>query len=127
MITILLQATPTLPKDFFTPDSIKTFAGATGITYVIANGLQQAFNVNPKWLALLIGILVCELGAYLSKSTEVGDYLMGIVNGFLVFNAAGGVTNLSNKAKPTDDVANVREGTAPPVAPKRTFNTPWFD
>lgn len=117
-----------LPTDFFTPDSIKTLAGATGITYVIANGIQQAFNVNPKWLALLIGVLVCELGAYLAGAQGAAPYLWAIVNGFLVFNTAGGVTNLSNKAKPTDALrpADEREIPVAPV-PKRTFTTPWFD
>ena len=128
MLTLLLQA-PTLPNDFFTPNSITTFAGATGITYVIANGLQQAFGFNPKWLALAIGIVVCEIGAFVSGSTNPADYIMGVVNGFLVFNTAGGVTNLSNKAKPTDGSptpTDVREGVEPPK-PVRTFTTPWFD
>ena len=46
-------------NDFFTLESLATFAGAVGATTVIANGCQRAFNFNPAWLALIIAEVVC--------------------------------------------------------------------
>ncbi|NID11268.1 hypothetical protein [Fibrivirga algicola] len=123
MVTLLLNTVAqALPNDFFTTNSITTFAGATGVTYVIANGLQKAFDFNPKWLALAIGILVCEIGAAVSGSTAVVDYLMAIINGFLVFNAAGGITSLSGQPTPLAKQGE-REGVGRPA---REFSTPWY-
>lgn len=123
MLPLLLDAGTAVQKDFFTVASITTFAGATGITYVVANGIQKAFNYNPKWLALAIGILICELGAVLSNASSVAEYLMAIINGFLVFNTAGGMTSLTGSPPPPDGGAT-REATFGP--PKREFATPWL-
>ena len=123
MSLILLEAGTFVQKDFFTVASITTFAGATGITFVVANGIQKAFDYNPKWLALAIAIVICELGAALTQGSGVGDYLMGIVNGFLVFNTAGGLTSLSSTPPPPGGGAT-RESTF--GTPNREFTTPWL-
>ncbi|MBO0935996.1 hypothetical protein J2I47_05505 [Fibrella sp. HMF5335] len=123
MLPILLDANTFVQKDFFTVASVTTFAGATGITYVIANGLQKAFDFNPKWLALAIGIIVCELGAALSSASGVADYLMAVVNGFLVFNTAGGMTSLTGPPAPPAG-GTTRETPFGPT--RREFTSPWF-
>ncbi len=43
-----------LPNEFFTAESMFTMSGATGVTFVVSNGLQRAFNFNPRWLAFVI-------------------------------------------------------------------------
>ncbi len=48
-----------VPKEFFTLQSMLTLSGATGATFVIANGLQRAFDFNPRWLVLLIAEIIC--------------------------------------------------------------------
>ncbi|MEI9983885.1 MAG: hypothetical protein WDN69_12130 [Aliidongia sp.] len=44
----------TLPKEFFTLQSMMTLTGATGTVYVVCNTIQQVFDRNPRWLALVV-------------------------------------------------------------------------
>jgi hypothetical protein len=81
-----------LPKEFFTLESMLTLSGATGATVIVANGIQRAFNYNPKWLALVIAQLISLYGVYLT-SQYGSDYFVGVINGFLIFCTAAGVTS----------------------------------
>ena len=109
-----------LPSEFFTVQSMLTLSGATGATFVVANGMQQAFNFNPKWLALAIALLIVELGVFLANGSPV-QYLVGVVNGFLVYScAAGGTSMLGQGSQETLDRG---QGFA---ADKRHFLTSWF-
>ena len=53
--------------EFFTIQSMLTLTGATGATFVVANGLQKAFNFNPRWSIAqaisLFGVLTTGKGA----------------------------------------------------------------
>ncbi|HEV3076139.1 MAG TPA: hypothetical protein VHB47_17090 [Thermoanaerobaculia bacterium] len=82
-----------LPKEFFTPESMFTLAGASGSTFVICNSLQKAFDFNPRWLALLVAQAVVLVGTASSGANAVPDYLVGVVNGFLVYLTAAGGTS----------------------------------
>ena len=83
-----------LPKEFFTPQTMLTLTGATGATFVIANGLQRAFDFNPKWLALVIAVSICQFGVFTTGGGAI-DYFVGVVNGFLVYCTAAGATGLA--------------------------------
>jgi hypothetical protein len=51
-----------VPKDFFTIQSVVTLSGVTGTTFVVCNGLQRAFDFNPKWLGLAVAQVLVLLG-----------------------------------------------------------------
>lgn len=65
-----------LPKEFFTIQSMLTLTGATGATFVIANGCQRAFNFNPRWFALVIAQVISLVGV-LTIGKGAGDNLCG--------------------------------------------------
>lgn len=126
------------PNDFFTFQSLTTFAGATGATVVIANGLQYVLDRNPRWLALIIAETVCVGTVLLNfiSGTEPGEQIIAsqifvaVVNGFLVFSSAAGLSQM----------APAVVGTVPPPAAlergdvtgettartRRGFWAPWF-
>ena len=81
--------------EFFTIASMSSFTGATAITFVVANGIQRAFNFNPKWLALAIAEFVVILGVVASGRLGLLEFVLAIVNGFLVFSAAFGTTEVA--------------------------------
>jgi hypothetical protein len=116
------MADPTLPKDFFTPQSMLTLAGATGSTFVIVNGLQRVFNVNPRWLGLAIAQAIVLVGVYASGGKGIVDYVVGVVNGFLVFCSAGGATDLARTARQDKGAT----GGAPRGGGRRHFLSSWF-
>jgi len=118
-----------IPSEFFTLESILTLSGAATATYVISNSIQYAFNFNPKWLALVLAQLIALFGVYQSNGSG-SDYLIGVINGFLIYATTVGVATLvsGNNTSPQTS----RESPATAAAPglddqkKRTFFTPWF-
>ncbi len=125
-----------IPQDFFTPESMFTLTGATTATFIMANGIQHAFNYNPKWLALIIALIISLAGVYFSGGTAA-NYFVGFINGFLVYASTVGIVQmLGSSSRPsTADVIDSRkpeemntrgfETTTIP-APKRTFFSPWY-
>jgi hypothetical protein len=116
-----------VPKEFFTLQSMLTLTGASGIVFIVSNGIQSATGKNPKWLGLAIALIVCLAGVFFSDG-KGSDYFVGVINGFLVYStAAGGTHILANKenmgAGPAKDIA---PDTIIPATPKRKFLSPWW-
>ena len=125
-----MAGTTTLPNEFFTLQSMLTLTGATGIVFVVTNGLKVAFDFNPRWLGLVISELVGLLGVALSAGSGL-DYFAGIINGFLIFSAAAGVTSMGGAGGATSrgDALVARDlklGQRPSTVVKRRFWSSWF-
>lgn len=117
-----------LPNEFFTPQSMLTLTGATGIVFVVTNGLKTAFNIAPRWLGLAIAQVIAAIGVALSGGGGL-DYFVGVINGFLIFSAAAGVSSAggSEGATPRGDVLNaddIRQGRK--LDTRRRFWSSWF-
>jgi hypothetical protein len=121
-------------NDFFTLQSLGTFAGASGATLLIANAIQHAFGFNPRWLALAVAEFVC-LGVVATgqvdgaASVTVTPFFVAFVNGFLVFCSAAGLTAVGAEAQghtqaPRDAGTRVLESAR--VGERRGFWQPWF-
>jgi hypothetical protein len=127
-------------NDFFTLQSLGTFAGAVGGTTVISNGLQRALNFNPKWLALALAEIICltivyytHAGAPPDSQPMSSDYFVAVINGFLVYCSAAGVTTAggatlgttkSTAAQSTDGVASGSGTAQARGAPDSSDGTP---
>jgi hypothetical protein len=95
-----------------------TLSGATGVTVIVANGIQRAFNTNPKWLALAIAEVISLFGVFASGGFGT-DYFVGIVNGFLIFSASAGITEIGSSTGATRGGGRTRGA-------RREFWTTWF-
>lgn len=126
-ILILLQSDEILSKELFTPKSLTTLVGLTGMVYVASNSLQKAFNFNPKWLALVIAEILSLLAVYISHQEAGGadiiNYLIGVFNGFLVYLTSAGATGLGDRNN-QNDIEN--EIPTELVEQKRKFSTSWW-
>jgi hypothetical protein len=113
-----------IPKDFYTLPSMLTLSGSVGAVFIICNGIQAAFNYNPKWLALMVAVLIALAGVYFSHGTG-SDYFVGFVNGFLIYGTASGATQVLGK--PTAQQGTARTVAANVGTPqKRTFLSSWW-
>jgi hypothetical protein len=116
-----------MPSEFFTVQSMLTLSGATGSTFVICNGLQTAFNFNPRWLGLLVAQIIVLAGVAASGGTGPLPYLVGVINGFLVYCSAAGATSaVGGGGAPPIARGQVPGQDSPPPAAHRRFLTPWF-
>jgi hypothetical protein len=94
------------PEQFFSLGSLGTLAGATGATFVVTNGLARAFNWAPRWVGLVVAQAVCFVFASPIATAPI-DYLIVVLNGFLVFCTAAGVSGAAAQA-----VGTTRQGAA---------------
>jgi len=114
-----------IPGDFFTAASLGTLAGATGAVYIICSTIQKVFNFNPKWLALLVSVLISFSAAFLTQTNEndISRYFIALLNGFLIYASATG-TNQVFGSKPDNNTraAGFRQA----IKSNRRFNTTWW-
>ena len=126
-IFILLTMEMDFPsKELFTVDSLSTLIGLTGMVYVSSNALQQAFNYNPKWLALIIAQFLSIISIHFAiENISIIDYIIAIFNGFLVFLTSAGATNASSRIN-SQNQANSVNKELPNTLKRRKFNSSWW-
>lgn len=142
---IVLQIANSNPQDFFTMGSFATLAGATGIVYIVCGAIQQAFNFSPKWLALVVSMIISCIAAYvgiitlqsmnpedLSKAQQLMlnkkafIYLLALLNGCLIYMTATGANQLiaKNPPQPNPPILPGPHNANKPV--KRKFASNWW-
>ncbi len=115
-----------MPETFFDRSTLMTLPGCVIIVQVVCNGFQAAFKFNPKWLALFLSIGLCIYGVFLSQNQQSIDFFLGVLNGFLVFSSAAGITELGNRTFNANQV-QVRKGATERGSLKsRNFFSSWF-
>jgi hypothetical protein len=89
---------PDTPVDqFYTWESLRTLAGATGGTFAVTNALSTAFDFSPKWLGLAVAQAIC-VGTLAYIGRLRADWPVAVLNGCLVFLSAAGATGAANGA-----------------------------
>ena len=122
-----------MANTLFTLQSLGTFAGATGATFAVTNGLALAFGWSPKWLGLVVAEVICLAIVALSEGGG-SDYFIAFLNGFLVFSAAAGVAGASSQAQATatarsgnlDYMTTASSATEGGEKPSNGFLRRWF-
>jgi hypothetical protein len=80
-----------LPSDWFTQDSLTTFAGATFIVFVLTNTIRVVFKFEWLGVPLLLSLLVVFIGAgSVSALDTPGEVLIAVANSALLFLTAVG-------------------------------------
>ncbi len=88
-------------NDFFTWQSLATFAGTTTATTAIVNGMHKVWPTVGSAAALGLGVslVLCLVAAVIDPTTgqivlarPFATYLIAIVNGFFVFASAAGLS-----------------------------------
>lgn len=90
-------------RDFFTPVSIATYAGATLAVYVFSNTVRKLLGRDSVWISFIIAMLVSFIGAYAAKllQLEIVSIFVALLNGCLLFlGAAGAQETISYNAAP---------------------------
>jgi hypothetical protein len=113
-----------LPKEFFTKESILTLLGAASATLIVCNALRRSINFSPKWLALIIALLISFAGAIESTAGSLLDYLLAFVNGCLIFCTAVG---MNEGASNINIPESPHRGIVKPHTSYGKLSTSWFN
>ena len=119
----------TVPKEFFTRESALSLTAVVAMVTIVSNGIQRLINWNPVWFAWLVSEVICFVGILdTNPQPKLLDYLLTVVNGFLVFSAAAGVTSLGEGVvvpkKAPGGGGEILTGGG--ESPRRGFFTSWF-
>jgi hypothetical protein len=114
-----------IPGDFFNVASLGTLAGATGAVYIVCGTIQKVFNYNPKWLALLVSVLISFLVASVTatENSQLTKYIVALLNGFLIYATATGTNQILGKQ---DNKEMHRTDFRQNLVLPRQFNTRWW-
>jgi len=121
--TSAVKMVTTNQNDFFDPKTLESLGGSSIAVLLVCNAAQNIFNFNPKWLALVISIII----SYTIALTTNGEhdaikYLIAFFNGLLIWSTAvGGNTLSSGRGQTAADKANFTSQ----VGTKRTFFQKW--
>lgn len=113
-----------LPADLFDQSTILTLTGASGAVYVVTSAIQHATNYNPRWLALLLSIALGIAGALTLQSPTLVDYLVGLINGCLIYCTTVGVNSVT--AKPERVIVAKGKAKKSFDQQPRNFRSRWF-
>lgn len=125
-ITVLIADAGTVGSlsNFFTWGSFGSLIGLSGVTYVVTNTARRVANFNPAWFGLVVALLATEMGVYLTHPVDPLTYLLGLLNGCLVFLTAAGSASAGDAAAQLPAVARGRGPRA--LDAKPAFYESWF-
>lgn len=111
-------------------------AAAVLAVTVIVSGLAYVLNRNPRWLGLVVSIVVVFGANLLSGKNTPADLFMAFINSFVVFFSAAGLssavalglqpkpTTLTTATSSTTGLESASEGRG--AGTRRTFFQRWF-
>jgi len=88
-----------IPTEFYTIESFATLTGATSIVLISTNALNYAFNLNPRFIALFLSILISYIGLLSKGLTNNFELFIGLFNGFLIYCTAIGASQITGRRK----------------------------
>lgn len=113
---------PLAQQDFFTPESLGTFAGASAAVFAIANAISYVVGRDWKVLPFLVSLGVSfALAAGGHALKGVDDWLVAFANGCLLFCTAVGIQITALVTASGKEVSNRRKHAGRPRA-----SGPWL-
>jgi hypothetical protein len=102
--------------DFFTANSVVTFAGATAIISVLGNTIRLLTKRNPLIVIFLVSLGVAFLGAYAGHTlTNIVNVILTVVNGCLLFCTTAGAQETAVVLKERAEQGDTKPHAAKPV------------
>lgn len=119
-------------NDFFTLTSFGTLSGAALVVVVVVSVIRHAFNWGPRWLGLIVSVLVAFAALLATAGTSdagalanlrLMEYAMALLNGFLIYATAFGLQTTILAKHSTEPGLSFQS--ADTEATRLTFRTPW--
>ena len=91
---------------YFTWETLATLTGATAATVVVVNVMRAAFQIDARWMALVVALCI-NASVWLFTGGAVEDFPLAILNSFVVYAAATGLNQVAGAM--TDNRRAVRD------------------
>ncbi|HEU0179710.1 MAG TPA: hypothetical protein VFV58_36225 [Blastocatellia bacterium] len=92
-----------IPQDFYTTATLFSLSGSASAVWIITSLMgylleSKASKQFKKWFGLILSIALSLLGATLVKEQQSLTWVVGVVNGFLIYITAIGANTITEKA-----------------------------
>jgi hypothetical protein len=98
--------------------------GLTGATVVVTNTAARAFGWAPKWLGLVVALVLC-VGLAAARSSAIEEYVLALLNACLVYLTAAGASSAGAAAVSAPKEGGTLESSGGEAQPPRFFHS-WF-
>jgi hypothetical protein len=105
--------------ELLTATDLTTLIGASFAVALVGNVSQYAFNWNPRWLGLIVALLLPLIILAGAERRELVDWIVAFFRGLQVYATAVGITSIAGREKPIVERGG-RDSSA------RVFWTRWF-
>ncbi len=116
----------TLTPQLLDLGALATLGGQVLAVTAVTNGLARAFNWQPRWLGLVVSLIVSLCVSYFTNQIAGSGAFLAVLNAFVVYLAAAGTSGagaaiLPNAPPDTKETPGGFESTQ-----DRRILRPWF-
>jgi hypothetical protein len=108
------------PKELISVTSLFTLGGAAFAVALLGNVLQYVFHWNPRWLGLVVALLLAAVGAVIARPAQWYDWIVALFQGIQIYATAVGITAVTGKASPEPERGSLS------ASATRPFWVQWF-
>ncbi len=110
--------------------ALGTIGGLTLATTAVTNGLWRSFGWQPRWLGLVVSLVICVATAFFAGNVAPVSIFLAVLNAFVVYLAAAGTSGAGAAIQGDQGQAPANEGRELPgmddEPPDRQFLRSWF-
>ena len=110
--------------------ALGTIGGLTLATTAVTNGLWRSFGWQPRWLGLVVSLVICVATAVFAGNIAPVNLFLAVLNAFVVYLAAAGSSGAGAAIQGGQGQAPANEGRELPGteddAVGRKFLRSWF-
>lgn len=110
--------------------ALGTIGGMTLATTAVTNGLWRSLGWQPRWLGLMVSLVICLATAFFAGNIAGADLFLAVLNAFIVYLAAAGTSGAGAAIQGGDVPTPANEGRELPgmeeEPSERQFLRSWF-
>ena len=109
---------------FLAPSELLTLSGAVTAVFFVTQGIRHAFGWNPRYLALLLSLLVAFAGVAVQDDHTPLAWAVALPNGFMIYATSVGFASMTGRRQKPKPETNVSSGEE--IAGTTLFWVPWY-
>lgn len=106
--------------------ALATLGGQVLATTAVTNGLARAFDWQPRWLGLVVALILGLTTSYLSTQLSGSGLFLGVLNAFVVYLASAGTSGAGAAILPEPSPKTTESPGGFESIQDRRILRPWF-
>jgi hypothetical protein len=114
-----------------TETELISFSGLVTLVVVITQSLRYAFNLDAKWVGLVVSFTVASVSTFLTTDNTVRSWLLMVANAFVIYLGSVGIAEIGAaldgpRRRPSKQSAARKSTPEETKIPEKTFWGGWF-